>query len=281
MLNVPEDFKREFPDQSYALPEATIIRYHARQQVLSTPVLVTRPTFVLVSRGVKQIKPQDEQSFLIVPTNSVLFMRSGAHLMSEFHGQDGEYASTIFSIDRTFLRQAVGVAKQDADRAKVVTSTPSEHAFHLFKTLPEVVAQPLPDIERQFKLRELLIALMGDPPLRQVVLDETADWGNSESERIVSIVTSHYLSPLQVADFAKLCAMSLSSFKRHFQKIYNIPPATWLTKQRLDYARSLIVRSNLSITEIGEASGYRDASSFVRAFRRHFGHTPTSLRLSN
>jgi len=281
VLNVPEDIEKEFANQTCRFPEASVICYEARQCVLSTPVLVTRPTFVLIRAGVKQIKPQDGREFLIVPANSVLFMRSGAHVMSEFHGQEVDYQSIIFSIDRTFLRQAVGGADHATGDVKIVSSVPAAHALQLFLQLPHVLAQSLPDIERQFKLREILISLMGDQEVRRLVLRETADWGNTEAERIASIVNSHYLSPLHVPDFAKLCAMSLSSFKRYFQKIYGVPPAKWLTQQRLEYARSLLVRSDLSVTEICEASGYRDVSSFVRAFRRYFGHTPTAVRTNS
>ena len=280
MLNVPEDIEKQFPDQSFIFPEASVVSYRPDQRMLSTPVLVTRPTFVLVCAGVKHLKPQDGKEFLIAPANSIVAMRSGTHLMSEFHGQDTNYRSILFSIDRSFLREAVGGSSTNAEGTRVEVSTPSEHAQRLFEALPRELAQPLPDIERQFKFRELLIALMGDQEVRNLVLRETADWGSTESERITSIVTSHYLSPLQVEDFAKLCAMSLSSFKRHFQKTYKAPPAKWLTKQRLEYARTLVMNSDLPVADICDASGYRDVSSFVRAFRRNFGQTPTAYRLN-
>ncbi len=280
MLSIPAAIEEQFADHAMGFQEASVICYKADLCMMSTPVLVTQPTFVLVCGGVKQLKPQDGAAYLVAPTRTVVVMRSGTHLMSEFHGEETPYHSIVFSVNRTFLREAVGVPEQASKGARVVVSMPSEHAQRLFYSLPDAVAKPLSKIERQFKFRELLIALMGDKAVRELVLRETADWGHTEAERIISVITDHYLSPLQVPDFAKLCAMSLSSFKRHFHAVYSTPPAKWLTKQRLEYARTLIVNSDRPVVEICHASGYRDVSSFVRAFRRNFGCTPTALRFT-
>jgi len=247
MLRVPEDIEAQFANQAFRFPEGCIIRYAALQTVLSAPVLVTLPTFVLVCSGVKQLKPQDGQQILKAPAGSVLAMRSGTHLMSEFHGRDTGYQSIILSVDRTFLREAVGIPKAADNGDRVVVSSPSTHAQRLFQELPTTLSKQLADIERQFKLRELLVALMGDQEVHWLLLREAADWGSTDKERLVSIVTTHYLSPLQVPDFARLCAMSLSSFKRRFQNIYGTSPARWLTKFRLEHARSMVLNSDLPV----------------------------------
>ena len=278
MLKVPEDVEESFPDEAFCCEEASIIGYRPDQVLTATPVLVTRPTFVLIHTGTKQLTTNDDQRFLVAPAGSVVVMRSGTHLMSEFHGKDDPYYSHIFSVHRSFVREAVGVPEICSNGKSVVVSKPSHHAKTLFERIPEIVSEA-DRVERQFRIRELLIALMGNDEVRELVLKEAADWGNSDEDRIVSIVASHYLSPINVSDFAKLCAMSLSSFKRHFQAIYGMPPAKWITQKRLEYAHSLVIRSKLSISEIGRASGYLEVSSFVRAFRRNFKLTPTALRL--
>ncbi|MEM8501511.1 MAG: helix-turn-helix transcriptional regulator [Pseudomonadota bacterium] len=279
MLQVPGDLAKQSTDQAFEFPEASIISYQSKQRMLSDSVLVTKPTLVLVCAGIKQLNPQDGEAYLEAPAGSVVAMRSGTQIMSEFHGHDVNYQSIIFSLNRTFLREAVGVFAELDTGPRVVVSAPSAHALQLFQRLPIELAEPLPDIERQFKLRELLIALMSDQAVRHLILRETSDWGNTDEERLVFIVTTHFLSPLQVPELAKLCAMSLSSFKRHFQTVYGTSPGKWLTSQRLAHARSMVVNSNLTVSEICRACGYRDVSSFVRAFRRNFKASPTELRL--
>ena len=278
MLKIPEDMVVQFASGTIFSPEACVIRYEAKAIVLATQALVTRPTFVLVCSGTKQLKPLGEEHILTAPTGSILAMRSGIQVMSEFHGQHGPYKSIILSVDRSFLREAVGIPKLINGGPQVVVSSPSGHAKDLFAALPDALGQRLPDIERQFKLRELLVTLMGDPEVRQLVLREAADWGSRDEDRIVSIMTTHSLSPLNLPDFAKLCAMSISSFKRRFQGVYGVPPAKWLTKVRLEHARSILLNGDLSVSEICHMSGFRDVSSFIRVFRRNFGVTPAVLR---
>lgn len=278
MLNVPDDFAQQYAETTIQCAEATVIEYQTERSVVALPVLVGQPTFVFVTAGTKQVTPHGSEVALLVPTASVLFMRSGAHSMSEFGGESAVYASIIFSVKREFLKSAVGLGVKYRGVQKLKASKPSQHAAQLFQQLGEMLRQDPSEEERQFKLRELLIALMADPALRKLVQDEAADLGQTERDKVVSVVTRHYLSPLQVADFAKLCAMSLSSFKRHFLLIYNASPAAWFSKQRMGHARKLIAESELSITKISEVSGYRDVATFVRAFRRHFGCTPTSCR---
>ncbi len=279
MLRVPQDLEGWFADRSVIVPEASVIRYVAGEPVLSVPALVARPTFVWVRAGVKQLQPQGGQHLLTVPSGQVLVMRSGTHVMSEFRGQDAGYQSLVVSIDRTFLRQAVGVPGEEPPKGpRVVVSQPAPHAVALLEALPQALLEPMPDVERQFKLREVLVALMGDKAVRQLVFEEVADWGQSLQDRIVSVSTDHCLSPLQVPDLAQLCAMSLSSFKRHFQGVYGVPPGKWLIKVRMEHARSRLLNSDNAVSQVCLESGYQDVSSFIRAFRRHYGMTPTQVR---
>jgi AraC-like DNA-binding protein len=48
---------------------------------------------------------------------------------------------------------------------------------------------------------------------------------------------------------------------------------------RMEAARHLLGGSRLSVQQITERLGYADPSNFVRAFRRHHGHTPRQHRL--
>ena len=277
MLRIPADLEVQ-GSGVIRTPEACVVEYCAAATVLSEQALITEPTFVLVCSGTKQLQPQHETHILTARAGEVLVMRSGTHLMSEFHGTAVGYKSIVVSIGRTFLREAVGVPDVATDKPRVVVSSPSPQIITLFRALPAALSLEQPDVERQFKLREFLVAIMSDAAVRHLVFNEVTDWGNTIEDRIIAITTAHCLSPLQVPDLATMCAMSLSSFKRHFQRAYGYPPGKWLSHIRLNHARTMILNSDASVTEISESSGYRDLSSFIRAFRRRFGMTPTALR---
>ena len=115
MLTVPEDLVRSAAHLNVILPQVSITQYHARQQLISERVFVTRPTLVLVVSGIKQLASIDTESVHTAAAGSLIAFRSGVHLMSEFRAESDLYRSLVFSFDKGFLRQAIGVPKDRAD----------------------------------------------------------------------------------------------------------------------------------------------------------------------
>jgi AraC family transcriptional regulator len=48
--------------------------------------------------------------------------------------------------------------------------------------------------------------------------------------------------------------------------------------RRMNRARDLLLRSTLPVTQIGVQIGFRETSSFTRAYRRYSGITPSEFR---
>jgi transcriptional regulator GlxA family with amidase domain len=53
-----------------------------------------------------------------------------------------------------------------------------------------------------------------------------------------------------------------------------------IVRLRLDRAGSLLRQTNLSLAQIARQSGFRDAPSFCRLFRKRLRKTPTQYRLA-
>ncbi len=54
-----------------------------------------------------------------------------------------------------------------------------------------------------------------------------------------------------------------------------------LNALRFDYAKKLLIYSDLSVMQICHESGFCDYANFLRRFKKHFGVTPTDLRKDN
>lgn len=52
----------------------------------------------------------------------------------------------------------------------------------------------------------------------------------------------------------------------------------YLLYARMEAAKRMLVQTQFSIKEITEQTGYQSQSSFILAFRKHFGYTPGSVR---
>ncbi|MFT6146330.1 MAG: AraC-like DNA-binding protein [Myxococcota bacterium] len=275
MLTVPDDFQRAHP--STASDVAVAIRYRASEPVLSVKVLVARPTFVFVRAGTKQLDARDG-TVVTAEAGTLIAMRSGTHLMSEFRGPDVSYQSEVVSIDRSFARQAIGVPDRVIPGPAVAMMQPSEHVLGLFANLFDLWGGPASRFNKDYALREFLVAAMHDPLIRQLMFREVSDWGPSPTQRVTAITQAHFLQPLSVADLATLSAMSLSTFKRHFHEAMGKSPGIWLTQARLEHASRLLADGNQSVAQVSASCGYSDASTFIRAFRRTYSVTPLHFR---
>ncbi|MBQ4860761.1 helix-turn-helix transcriptional regulator [Pseudoalteromonas sp. MMG013] len=85
---------------------------------------------------------------------------------------------------------------------------------------------------------------------------------------------------LSVTDMAQLCNMSHASFLRQFKSAYDMTPTQWLTHKRLSHAQSLLIHTDLTVTDIAATTGYLDTSHFIKMFKRKFGVTPNRYKYS-
>jgi AraC-like DNA-binding protein len=92
------------------------------------------------------------------------------------------------------------------------------------------------------------------------------------------VVDLHYATPFRIEDLAYLSGRSLSSFKREFQQVYNLPPATFIREKRLNKAKEMLLTTGMSVSEICYSLGFENVSHFSRIFKRYHGTVPTSFR---
>lgn len=93
------------------------------------------------------------------------------------------------------------------------------------------------------------------------------------------VIHSHIFDDaLTIEDLAFLTNHSLSSFKRRFKEVFEDSPAHYIRTKRLEKASELLKTSELNITEIAYDCGFSDISYFGRAFKAHFGMTPSEYR---
>ena len=78
-------------------------------------------------------------------------------------------------------------------------------------------------------------------------------------------------------DTVKLSGLSSRTFQRKLKKL-GVTYTDLLLEARMDVARQWIENSDLSITDISKALGYRSPSNFSRAFRGLVGQSPSAYQ---
>lgn len=85
-------------------------------------------------------------------------------------------------------------------------------------------------------------------------------------------------APWDVTSLARAAAMSRSSFSERFATMVGETPIAYLTRWRMDVARSLLSDTPDTTAEIARQVGYQSEAAFSRAFSRHVGCTPSAWR---
>lgn len=83
--------------------------------------------------------------------------------------------------------------------------------------------------------------------------------------------------PPSFSSLTSMAAMSGTSLKTKFKKMYGDNLFEFYQRQRMQKARVLLLSHHYSIKEIGLRMGYINLSNFSVAFKKEFGHLPSAL----
>ena len=94
-------------------------------------------------------------------------------------------------------------------------------------------------------------------------------------------VLQNSTSNLSLPELARLCNMSLATFKRRFSAVFGDSPAQYLLKAKLEKAAALLRRNEqLRIADIAYDCGFDTVTHFNKVFKKQVGLSPTEFKLS-
>jgi len=111
---------------------------------------------------------------------------------------------------------------------------------------------------------------------RIVTPEELADLAHLRRAR--DLIDREYARPLDVAALARAALMSTAHFSRQFRATYGETPYAYLMTRRIERAKALLRRGDLSVTEVCMAVGCSSLGSFSARFTQLAGETPTAYR---
>lgn len=85
-------------------------------------------------------------------------------------------------------------------------------------------------------------------------------------------------SGISLQELAVEAGMSRFHFAREFRDATGEPPHRYLTRCRIEHAKTLLRKRDLPLVEVSLSVGYSSQSHFTAAFRSHVGRTPLKYR---
>ena len=87
-----------------------------------------------------------------------------------------------------------------------------------------------------------------------------------------------YAQPLDVPALARVALMSPGHFSRSFRAAFGETPYSYLMTRRIERAKALLRRGDLSVTEVCFAVGCTSLGSFSSRFTELVGESPSAYR---
>ncbi len=227
---------------------------------------------------------------LTVTKGSIFFMKKGAYTGENYFEED--YCALMLFLPESYINHFLAkydyIKVNDQGDSKAVDT--SENFISLkqdstleaffFTILNYFANMTMVNKELlELKFDELLLNLFTQPryaTLSNYLLQLAGD----DRIGIRQVMEENYASSLKLPEYAELCNMSLSTFKREFPKVYKTSPGRWLLNRKLQLSKKLLSNTNLNINEIAFRCGFESTSHFIRTFKKDQETTPSKYRMS-
>ncbi|MDV6332628.1 AraC family transcriptional regulator [Asticcacaulis sp. 201] len=100
-------------------------------------------------------------------------------------------------------------------------------------------------------------------------------------QRVLDFIDQHLDEDLGLDVLSGIAAFSKYHFHRQFNAVFGLPAHRYVQLARMKRASyQLAYRDQMTVTEVALHAGFEAPEAFGRAFRQHFGQSPSSFRKS-
>lgn len=156
----------------------------------------------------------------------------------------------------------------------------------------EYLVLPLSNVERQRYLRSLQelhdmrlrpAGSQRQRPLRTEQLPDCVRLNRKQHAQqplyaAIAHIDSHFRERIDETEMAALCGMTAARFSRLFKQYCGVGFQEYVMGKRMQAAEELLLNSDMPVSSVAYSLGFKDPSYFARAFRQHFGRSPSDCR---
>ena len=257
-------------------PAVQVFDYQSSQEISRQQIILNQNAFSFLLEGHKEVVFNN--SILSIDNSRFLVMKSGHCLMTEKLSEIKNYRSILLFFTNEILLKFI---RKTVLKRNISSVCKSVHSFKYDESIKRFVLS-LSDISVLSKNVQTNMLYI---KFEEIMLYLTEIYGtgflysllkNSDdaTQRFRRTVESNQLSKLTLKELAFLCNMSISTFKREFEKHYATSPIKWFQNKRLEHAHYLMNKEQKSSSDIYLEIGYENLSSFIKAYKSKYGMTP-------
>ncbi len=269
-ITLPDEMNLEKSQQVH------VVGYSSSKDVSKQQIILNQNIISFLNEGTKEVI-FDNEALSITPSKFII-MRSGNCLMTEKRvSETSLYKSVLLFFSNEMLHNFI--RKMESERSESIEAK-SVYAFDYDDFLKRFV-ESLADISNlskaiqpkllEVKFEEIMFYLI-DKYGTNFLYSLTTN-SDDVAQKFIRTIENSHLSKLTLKELAFLCNMSVSTFKREFEKYYSESPIKWFQNKRLEHAHYLLSQEK-SPSEVYFEAGYENLSSFSQAYKIKYGVTP-------
>ena len=180
----------------------------------------------------------------------------------------------------------LGFTPEEMKVLSTVFSASDRHCFRATPALRELMPALIGELQSTHELREaqaktLLRAVLVE--LKRIVSDEAVNAerhtpSDRRVERLIQSLSAECDRPWSLAEMARICGIQRTQLSNVFQKLTGSSPLKYLSRIRLERAKTLLSETDLKIVHIAIECGYGSSQYFANTFKRAMEMTPLEYR---
>ncbi|NLR93775.1 helix-turn-helix domain-containing protein [Flammeovirga agarivorans] len=250
--------------------------YKSTAEISKQQILLNKNTFSFLQEGNKEVFFNDSSKS--IDNSEFLLMTSGHCLMTEkLSSRSNAYRSILFFFSTEDVLHFITKFNLHLEKPN---NSPSAFSFQYDAFIQRFVDSLVDLSSHSIALQQNILSTKFEEIMLYLTEIKGIDFlyalvaENQQQQKFIQTVESSKLNKLTIKELAFLLNMSVSSFKREFQKQYQCSPSKWFQDQRLEHAAMLLKNHSKRPSEVYEAMGYESLSNFIQAFKKKFGITP-------
>lgn len=283
MINLYEAIKESPAFSKMQVSELLFAEYSCMKEETRLGIWSDSNYFAFISSGKKLWKTI--YNAYEVEKDDIIFIKKGANLVHQFF--DDQFCAIFIFIPDEFIRNFLAkhsnlavqtqndLSGQDAI-LPVQRSELLESYHHSIRSYLAMTKKP-PEQLLKLKFEELLLSLFSNKQ-HQDLTNYLISLCQNQQYQMGRVMEENFAYNLKLENYAQLCHMSLSAFKKSFKELYNTTPAAWLKNRKLHLACQQISGTGLSVSQVSFDCGFEDTSHFIRVFKQKYQLTPLQYR---
>lgn len=268
--------------ETHSDSELQLYEYFISKSINKNKVQLSKNVFSFLLNGTKELITQNHTTR--IENDKFVIIKSGNCLMSESISLSQNYRSMLlFFSDKAvenFLKKYDYKNNTTQNNDPFIIAEYDRVIQNIVKSLIHLQTQPVDFINKMLPLKfeEILLYLVqmkGIDFLLNFVHHQ-----NPSAKLFVDTMHKNALNNLSIQELSFLCNMSVSTFKRNFDKEFQTSPIRWFQEKRLEHAAYLLQTKKMRASDVYEEIGFENLSSFVQAYKNKFGTTPKQSQIN-